>query len=106
MTKYLVEGNYVGEGMKGLLKDGGTGRRAAIEKLLQSLGGKIEAIYFSFGEHDLYLIADLPDNVSGEAAYLTVMASGALTLKTTVLLSPEEVDQAAKKTPMYRAPGQ
>ncbi len=106
MTKYLVEGNYVGEGMKGLLKDGGTVRRAAIEKLLQSVGGKIEAIYFSFGEHDLYVIVDGPDNVATEAAYLTVCASGALTLKTTVLLTPEEVDLAVKKSPIYRAPGQ
>ncbi len=106
MAKYLVQANYVGEGVKGLLKDGGTGRRAAVEKLFASVGGKIESYYYAFGETDLFIIADVPDNVSAAAITLTVNAVGAASARITVLLTPEEIDAAAKKTPNYRAPGQ
>lgn len=106
MPKYLVQGNYVGEGVKGLLKEGGTSRRIAVEKAAKSVGGSLEAIYYAFGESDVYIILDMPDNVSMAAVALMVNASGAVTVKTTVLMTPEEVDQAAKKTPVYRAPGQ
>ena len=106
MPKYLVQANYVGEGVKGLLKEGGTSRRAAAEKLIKSLGGTMEAFYYAFGETDAYIIADLPDNASMAAIALTVSASGAVTVKTTVLMTAEEVDEAAKKTPSYRPPGQ
>lgn len=106
MPKYLVSANYVGEGIKGLLKDGGSARQAAVEKLVGSLGGRVESMYYAFGETDLYIIADMPDNASMTALALTVGASGAVTLTTTVLMTPEEVDEAAKKTPSYRPPGQ
>ena len=105
MPKYLVQANYVGEGVKGLLKEGGTSRRAVIEKLAQSLGGTVEAFYYAFGETDLFVILNMPDNVSMAAAALTVGASGTVTLKTTVLMTPEELDAAGKKSPVYRAPG-
>ena len=97
MPKYLVQFNYTSEGTKGLLKEGGTGRRAATEKLVKSLGGTLEAYYFAFGEADGFVIADLPDNASMSAIALTVSASGAVTVKTTVLITPEEVDEATKK---------
>jgi uncharacterized protein with GYD domain len=106
MPKYLVQANYVGDGIKGLLKDGGTGRRAAVEKLFSSAGGKVEAFYYAFGETDLYVIADVPDNVSAAALSLIVNAAGAATARITVLLTPEEIDAAAKKTLSYRPPGQ
>ena len=106
MPKYLVQANYVGEGVKGLLKEGGTSRRAATEKLIKSLGGTMEAFYFAFGETDAYIIADLPDNASMSAIALTVSASGAVTVKTTILMTPEDIDEATKKTPIYRPPGQ
>jgi uncharacterized protein with GYD domain len=106
MPKYLVQFNYTGEGVKGLLKEGGTSRRAATEELIKSLGGTLEAYYFAFGETDGCVIVDLPDNVSMAAIALTVSASGAVTSKTTVLMNPEEVDEAVKKTPSYRPPGQ
>jgi uncharacterized protein with GYD domain len=105
MPKYLIQANYVGEGVKGLIKEGGTSRRAAVEKLLQSQGGTVEAFYYAFGETDCYVIADLPDNATMSAVALTIGASGVVSIKTTVLMTPEEVDQAAKKTPSYRAPG-
>lgn len=106
MPKYLVHGNYVGEGVKGLLKEGGSSRRAAIEKLAASMGGSVESIYYAFGETDVYVIVDMPDNASMAAVALVAGASGAVSIKTTVLMTPEEVDEAAKKTPDYRPPGQ
>jgi uncharacterized protein with GYD domain len=105
MAKYLVQANYVGEGVKGLLKEGGSSRRAVVEKLIKSGGGKLETFYYAFGETDLFVIADMPDNASMAAVALTVAASGVINLKTTVLMTPEELDNAAKKTPTYRPPG-
>jgi uncharacterized protein with GYD domain len=105
MPKYLVQANYVGEGVKGLLKEGGTSRRAVVEKMIQSLGGTLDAFYYAFGETDLFVIADVPDNESMAAIALTVGATGTVTVKTTVLMTPEEIDAAGKKSPLYRALG-
>ncbi|MCB0105560.1 MAG: GYD domain-containing protein [Caldilineaceae bacterium] len=106
MTKYLIQANYVGEGAKGLLKEGGSSRQAAVEKLFASQGGSVESFYYAFGDTDLFVIAEMPDHASMAAIALLIGASGAITLKTTVLLPPTEIDEAAKKTPVYRAPGQ
>ena len=106
MTKYLVQANYVGDGVKGLIKEGGSNRRVAVEKLFESVGGKVEAFYYAFGETDLFVIAEIPDNVTAASLSLTVNASGAATAKITVLLTSEEIDAAAKKSPSYRPPGQ
>ncbi len=106
MPKYLIAANYTSEGVKGLIKEGASGRRTAIEKLCQSVGATVEALHYAFGETDLYLIVDAPNPASMAAVAMTVSASGAATLKTTVLLSAEEVDAAGKLTPAYRAPGQ
>lgn len=105
MAKYLIQGNYVGDGVKGLLQEGGTGRRAAVENLVSSLGGSLESLYFAFGDSDIVAIVDMPDHASVSAAALMVGATGAVTLKTTVLITPEEVDEATKKSPNYRPPG-
>ena len=106
MPKYLFQVNYVGEGVKGLLKDGGSKRRAVVEKFFKSVGGAIEAFYYAFGDTDLYIIGDFPDHATVASCVLTVTATGTVTVKTTVLLTPEEVDKAAKKTPTYTRPGQ
>ncbi len=106
MPKYLVQANYVGEGIKGLLKEGGSSRQAVVEKLADSMGGSLESMYYAFGETDVYMIVDLPDNASMTAVALLASSSGAVTVKTTVLLTPEEVDEAVKKTPIYSPPGQ
>ncbi len=105
MPKYLSQVNYVGEGVKGLLKDGGSKRRAVVEKFFKSQGGAIEAFYYAFGETDLYIIADFPNHAAVTACALTVTATGTITVKTTVLLTPEEVDAAGKMKPTYSAPG-
>ena len=106
MAKYLFQVNYVGDGIKGLLKDGGSKRQAVVEKLFKSHGGTIEAFYYAFGDDDLFVIFDLPDNLSATVASLIVNASGAAKVRVTVLLTPEEVDKAAKKTVEYSPPGQ
>ena len=106
MPKYLFHGSYTEEGLKGLLKEGGSKRREATEQLVKSIGGTLEAYYFAFGDNDFYLIVDAPDNVSATAGSLVANASGAVKVKTVVLLTPEEVDQAVKNTVEYRPPGQ
>lgn len=106
MPKYLFQGSYTTEGLKGLLKEGGTKRRTAAQQAMASVGGKLEAYYFAFGGNDVIGIADVPDNVSMAALSLAISAAGAFNFSTTVLLTPEEMDQATKKTVSYRAPGQ
>jgi uncharacterized protein with GYD domain len=105
MPKYLAQCNYVGESEKGLLKEGGSSLRAVVENLIQSIGGTIEAFYYAFGETDLYVILDAPDNVSVATAVLTVNIMGDISVKTIVLITPEEMDEAVKRSPAYRAPG-
>ena len=105
MAKFLVEANYTASGAKGLLKEGGTGRQAVVQDVCAQLGGKVEALYFAFGDHDFYSILDFPDNVSMAAVELAVKASGAIETKTIVLLTPEELDAAAKKTVEFPIPG-
>jgi uncharacterized protein with GYD domain len=106
MPKFLIRANYKPEGLKGLMKDGGTGRRKAVEQMAAGFGGKVETFYFAFGDTDAVLIVDAPDNVTAAAVALAVNASGLVTTITTPLLTPEEVDQATKKSVIYRAPGQ
>lgn len=105
MPKYLFQTSYTAEGTKGLQKDGGSKRRAAAQAAVESLGGKLEGLYFAFGESDVITIADLPDHAAAAALSLTLGASGAVTNKTTVLLTPEEIDKAVKKTGTYTPPG-
>jgi uncharacterized protein with GYD domain len=106
MARFLFEGRYSSDGVKGILKEGGTGRVKAVKDALEKFGGKIEAFYFAFGDTDIYIIVDGIDEQTALAFALGVGASGALAnVKTTVLLSPAEVDEAAKKTMSYRAPG-
>jgi uncharacterized protein with GYD domain len=105
MPKYLIEASYTSEGTKGLLKDGGSKRRQAAEQAIKSAGGKLEAFYFAFGDRDAFVIADAPDHATIAAASLAINASGAVQTKTIVLLTPEEIDQATKKSVKYTAPG-
>ena len=105
MPKYLLHVSYTAEGAKGLLKDGGSKRQAAARALVESLGGKLESIHWAFGESDAYAIADLPDNAAAASASLTLAASGAVTSRTTVLLTAQEVDQAVKRSGSYTPPG-
>jgi uncharacterized protein with GYD domain len=105
MPKYLFEVTYTAEGSKGLQKDGGSKRRTVAQSLIESLGGKLESLYFAFGGSDVFVIADLPDNSAAASVSLTLGASGAMHSKTSVLLSPEEIDKAVKKNVIYAPPG-
>ena len=105
MSKYLYQAAYTGAGLEGLLKEGGSKRREAVELAAKSLGGTLEAFYYAFGDTDVFAIIDLPDNVSASAFSLLVAAGGGASVKTTVLITPEEVDQATKMTVKYRPPG-
>jgi uncharacterized protein with GYD domain len=105
MAKYLVKVSYTADGARGLVKEGGTARRDAATRLIESVGGKVESFYFAFGVSDAYLFVDMPDHASALAASLAVNASGAVTTETVVLLTPEEVDKACQSSPAYRAPG-
>jgi uncharacterized protein with GYD domain len=106
MPKFLSTGSYTAEGLKGVLKEGGTGRRKAVEAAVKGLGGHLEAFYFAFGDADVYVISDVPDNVTAAALAIGISATGTVGVKTTVLLTPEEVDAATKKTLAFRAAGQ
>jgi uncharacterized protein with GYD domain len=105
MARYLIQASYTREGIQGVAREGGSSRRDAISKMVADLGGSLEAFYFAFGEDDAVVIADLPDNVTAAAVGMTVGASGGATTRTTVLLTPEEIDAASGKTVGYRAPG-
>jgi uncharacterized protein with GYD domain len=106
MPKYMTVGSYTPEGTKGLMKEGATSRRAAVEKTISALGGRLEALYYAFGEDDVFVISEAPDNVSVAALSLAVGASGLVRTRTIVLLTCEEMDAAAKKSVAYRGPGQ
>lgn len=105
MAKYLFHGSYTQAGIQGVLKDGGTGRRKAVDALAASVGGSVESFYYAFGKDDFYLVADLPSHAAAAALAATTAASGSVSISTVVLLTPEEIDQAITLHPSYRAPG-
>ena len=105
MPKYLFHGAYTQAGIQGVLKDGGTGRRKAVEALAASVGGRLDSIYWAFGKDDFYVVADLPDHAAAAALAAITGASGAVSISTVVLLTAEDLDAAVKLHPAYRAPG-
>jgi uncharacterized protein with GYD domain len=105
MAKFMIKASYTADGARGLMKEGGSARRAVVQRLVEGLGGKIEAFYFAYGEHDVYVITDVPDAAAGVALSLAVNASGAVRLSTIPLITPEEMDTACKKSVPYKAPG-
>ncbi len=104
MAKYLIQASYTAEGAKGLLKEGGSGRRRAVDEVVASLGGTIEAMYFTYGDDDLVTILDFPDTTSMAAVSLVVKASGAVRTRATPLLTVEELDEATRKQVAFRPP--
>lgn len=105
MAKYLILADYTLDGVRGVQKAGGSARRDAVAAALETVGGKLESFHFAFGDHDAYVIAEVPDNTSAAAVALTVGASGGARTRTIVLLTPEEVDAAAKQSVSYTPPG-
>jgi uncharacterized protein with GYD domain len=105
MAKFMIKASYTPEGLRGLLKEGGTSRKAAVAKMVKTLGGNLESFYYAFGDADVYAVCDFPDTVAVAAATLAINASGAVHNSTVTLLTPEEVDAACKKSVGYRPPG-
>ena len=105
MPIYLWQASYTAEGTKGLMKDGGSKRRAVVQKMVEQVGGRLHSFYYAFGEADVYGIAEFPDQASAVALSLAVNASGAVQLRSTVLVTPEELDAATAKSVAYRPPG-
>ncbi len=105
MAKYLFRANYLGDGLKGLMKEGGTSRREAASAAMSSVGGTLDCFYYAFGDTDALGIVDMPDEASAVAVSLLINASGAVELSLTPLIEPEVLDEAAKKNPSYRQPG-
>jgi uncharacterized protein with GYD domain len=105
MPRYLIRSSYTAEGARGLLREGGSSRREASRRLIERLGGRVEAFYYAFGEDDVYIIAEYPDNATAAAVSLAVGSSGAVRTTTVVLLTPEEVDEATGKSVEFVPPG-
>jgi uncharacterized protein with GYD domain len=105
MPKYLVQARYTTEGIQGLVRDSASGRRADVQAAVKTLGGKVEAFYYAFGDDDVVVILDLPNSITAAALSLTISGSGAVRIRTTPLLTVEEVDQALEIKTEYRAPG-
>ncbi len=105
MAKYLFQVSYTAAGTQGLLKEGGTARRALLEQITKNLGGSLEAFYYAFGDVDVFVIADLPNDATAAALSLSVSSWGTVTIKTTSLISPETIDEATKIDVGYRPAG-
>lgn len=105
MAKYLIAASYTAQGLRGLANDKASGRQKAIEQSLTAVGGRLEAIYYAFGEHDVYVIFDCPDNVSAAAISLAASASGLVRTITIPLLTVMEADAALTMKVNYRPPG-
>jgi uncharacterized protein with GYD domain len=105
MADYLVTASYSPEGVRGVLKTGGTARAEAVDKAVQGLGGKMRSFHFAFGGDDAIVIVELPDNVAAAALGLAVASAGLASIRTTVLLTPREIDDAAKRQVAYTPPG-
>ncbi|MFQ5556705.1 MAG: GYD domain-containing protein [Acidimicrobiales bacterium] len=105
MGKYLIRGNYVGDGVAGLIKEGGSSRREAATAAIESVGGSMDCMYYAFGDTDVFAICDFPDTASATACSLMINSSGGVNVSMTPLMTPEDVDDATKMAPMYRAPG-
>jgi len=105
MARYMLIGSYTADGAKGVLKEGGSSRREAARKAIESAGGTLESFYFGFGTDDYYVTTDFPSHADAAAAALTVGASGTSRARTIVLLTPEEIDAASQRTVDFRPPG-
>lgn len=104
MAKFLVQATYTTDGLRGLQKEKASGRQDAVRRAVETLGGKVESMYFSLGDYDVILIIDVPDVIAGTALAVAVSASGLVRTRTTPLLSIEEADRALSKVVEYRAP--
>lgn len=104
MAKFLLQATYSADGLRGLQKEKASGRQDVVKRAVEALGGKLESMYFSVGDHDVVLIVDLPDIITGTALAIAVSASGLVRTRTTPLLTIEETDRALSKAVDYKPP--
>ncbi len=105
MPKYMIEASYTTQGVEGLKQKGGSSRRDAVAEMVEGLGGSLESFHFAFGDTDAYVVVDLPDEGTAAAVALAVNSAGGVSAKTVVLLTPEELDEAARRSVDYKPPG-
>jgi uncharacterized protein with GYD domain len=106
MAKYLLKVRYTADGIGGVMRDGGSARRAAAEELVKGVGGSLESFHFAFGDHDAYVICDLPDNKAAASVAMTVSSTGRVAISTVPLLTVDELDAVAAGTTLpYSPPG-
>ncbi|MGZ4691852.1 MAG: GYD domain-containing protein [Acidimicrobiia bacterium] len=105
MAKYLVIASYSPDGIKGVLKTGGTARSKAVGDAVKGVGGTMESFHFAFGADDAYVVVDMPDNVAAAALAMAVSSTGLAGVRVVVLLTPSEIDEAAKRQVAYTPPG-
>jgi len=105
MPKYLISANYTTTGMEGVRSAGAKSRVDSVTTMLEAMGGRLESFYFAFGDTDVFAIADVPDDEAAAAVAMTINSSGAVTIRTTKLLTPEQVDEALRRTVDYSPPG-
>ena len=106
MPKYLVQGSYLADGAKGLLKDGGSKRVEVVQAAVEALGGSIDCIYYTFGSDDVVGIFDVANDETAAAFSIAINSTGSVQIKTTRLLTPDQIDRATQKTVNYKSPGQ
>ena len=104
MSKYLFTGKYTATGVKGLIQEGGSSRHQAVKSAVESVGGKLESFHFAYGETDIFAIVDFPDSAGAISLALLIGSTGVVSLSTVPLITVDEMDAAAKKSPSYRAP--
>ncbi|MEV4545073.1 Uncharacterized protein, contains GYD domain [Micromonospora echinaurantiaca] len=102
----MIRATYTTKGIAGLGKEGGTARAEVVRALIENSGGRVESLYFAFGEHDLYVVSEVPDNVTAAALGIAVRAAGGVEARVVPLLTPMEIDAAARMPVTYQAPGQ
>ena len=105
MGKYLIQGNYVGDGIAGLRADGGAKRLAAATAAVESVGATLDCFYYAFGDTDLYGIVDAPDEAIAFDASLLINASGAVSVTVTPLFDPSVIGGGGASG-SYTPPGQ
>ena len=107
MPHYLIQGSYSAQGISGLISSPDV-RSEAIRQGIDGVGGKVESVYYCFGDYDVMAIFEIPDDVTMAALSMAVRSTGSVTkVKTTVLLSLNEGVEAADKASsiVYRPPG-
>jgi uncharacterized protein with GYD domain len=91
MPRYMIQGGYAAEAWAGMVQKP-EDRTGVVRAAAESLGGKLESIYFTFGQDDFVVIVEMPDNVSAAAISIAVGATGRYrNLRTIPLITPDEM---------------